>query len=313
MNLQRINKVLKKIFFLPPVPTLLIAVPAYGFVIHVLTVENRNPAAAYAAYLLSAYAFILTITGITGIVHWCRIGIENHPFVRRMFANDLIQRYTKEAVFRAEAALHFGFFINFLYAGIKLFSGIYYKSVWFVTVAVYYIFLAVMRFFLLYHIRKRERAGCGKAAEWRRYRLCGMILLLMNWVLAGMLILVIYQNKGFEYPGMLIYVMALYTFYAAITAAVNVIKFRKYGSPVMSSAKIINLMAALVSMLSLETAMLTQFGTAEDVRFRQVMTSCTGAGVNLIVAGMAAYMIIRGTKELKRERTGGNHDTYISA
>lgn len=313
MNLQRIKKILKNIFFLPLVPTLLIAIPAYGFVIYVLTVKNINPAAAYAAYLLSAYAFILTITRITGIVHWFRAGIENHPFVRRMLANDLVHRYTKESVFRAEAALQFGFSINFLYAGVKLFSGVYYKSVWFVTVAVYYIFLAVMRFFLLYHIKKREKAGYGKVAEWHRYRLCGMILLLMNWVLAGMLILVIHQNKGFEYPGMLIYVMALYTFYAAITAAVNVIKFRKYGSPVMSSAKIINLMAALVSMLSLETAMLTQFGTAEDAGFRQVITSCTGAGVSLIVVGMAVYMIIHGTKELKRERTGGNHDTYISA
>lgn len=49
--------------------------------------------------------------------------------------------------------------------------------------------------------------------------------------------LAVHQNSGFEYPGMLIYVMAMYAFYAMITAVRNVIKFRRYGSPVMSAAK----------------------------------------------------------------------------
>ncbi len=47
---------------------------------------------------------------------------------------------------------------------------------------------------------------------------------------------------------------------AVITSVINVVKFRKYGSPIMSAAKVINLTAALVSMLSLETAMLAQLG-----------------------------------------------------
>lgn len=87
----------------------------------------------------------------------------------------------------------------------------------------------------------------------------------------------LYQNSGFEYPGMLIYIMAMYSFYATIMAVRNVIKFRRYGSPVMSAAKIINLTAALVSMLSLKTAMLTRFGDAGNLMFRQIMTASTGA------------------------------------
>lgn len=82
----------------------------------------------------------------------------------------------------------------------------------------------------------------------------------MNQALIGIIVLVVHQNSGFEYPGFLIYAMALYAFYAAITTVMNVVKFRKYGSPIMSSAKVINLTAALVFMLSLETAMLAQFG-----------------------------------------------------
>ncbi len=299
MNLHNMKRLLKNIFFLPPVPTLLIAIPSYGLVIYALAGENVNPAAAYVSYFLSAYALIITITGMTGIVRFIRRGINEHPLVRKMMGIPLVSRYVKEDLFRAEAALYQGFFINLLYAGIKMFSGIFYSSVWFITLAFYYFLLAAMRASLLHYVRT---AGRSKAAEWRRYRLCGIILLFMNVALAGIVILVVHQNSGFAYPGMLIYVMAMYSFYAAITAVWNVVKFRRYGSPVMSAAKGINLTAALVSMLSLETAMLTQFGAADDPMFRQLMTASTGAGISMIVLGMAVFMIVRATKQIKREK-----------
>ena len=61
---------------------------------------------------------------------------------------------------------------------------------------------------------------------------------------------------------MMIYVMALYTFYALTMSIVDIVKYRKMGSPVMSTAKIVSLSAALVSLLNLETAMLAQIGAA---------------------------------------------------
>lgn len=68
----------------------------------------------------------------------------------------------------------------------------------------------------------------------------------------------------------------------------------------MSAAKVISLTAALVSMLSLETAMLAQFGR-DDVRLRQIMISATGTGVCAIVLGMAVFMIAKSTKALKNQ------------
>ena len=297
MNSDKMKRLLKKIFFLPPVPTLLISVPAYGLVIYALAGENVAPVIAYISYFVSAYALIITVTGITGVVRLCRQGIGRHPIVRKALGMPLIGRYLKEDMFRAEAALYQGFFINLLYVGIKMFSGILYRSVWFITLAVYYILLAVMRASLLHYVRKD---GKDKISEWRRYRLCGIILLFMNVALTGIVILAVRQNSGFEYPGVLIYVMAMYTFYATITAVRNVVKFRRYGSPVMSAAKVINLTAALVSMLSLETAMLTQFGAADDPKFRQIMTASTGAGISLCVLGMAVFMIVWSTKQMRR-------------
>lgn len=296
MNWERIKKIAKKLFCLPPVPTLLIAVPAYGLVIYALAGKNVEPVIAYLSYFVSAYALIITITGISGIVRLIRRGIDQHPLVRKALGVPLISRYLREDMFRAQTGLYQGFFINLLYAGIKMFSGIFYRSVWFITLAVYYILLAVMRASLLHYVRKD---GKNKISEWKRYRLCGIILLFMNIALSGIVILVVRQNSGFEYPGMLIYVMAMYAFYAAITAVRNVVKFRRYGSPVMSAAKAINLTAALVSLLSLETAMLTQFGAANDPMFRQIMTASTGAGISVVVLGMAVFMIVRSTRQMR--------------
>lgn len=67
----------------------------------------------------------------------------------------------------------------------------------------------------------------------------------------------------------------------------------------MSAAKVVSLTAALVSMLSLETAMLTQFGAVDDPVFRRIMTASTGAGISILVLGMAVFMIIRSTKQMK--------------
>lgn len=297
MNRQSMKKILKRIFFLPPVPTLLISLPAYGLVIYALTDESADPVIVYTSYFLSAYALVITITGTAGVVRWMRRGAGEHPLVKKVLGIPLVGRYLREDTFRTETSLYQGFCINILYAGVKMLSGIRYRSVWFATLAVYYILLAVMRFSLLYHVR-REMTGGNRASQWKTYRRCGIILLLMNAALTGIVILVVYENSGFTYPGMLIYLMAMYAFYAVITAVRNVIKFRRYGNPILSAAKVISLTAAMVSMLSLETAMLTQFGSAEDPGFRRIMTASTGAGVSAVVLGMAVYMIVHAAKEL---------------
>lgn len=296
--MQRMIDILKKIFKLPPIPAILIAVPSFVLVIYVLANNINNTVISYVAYTLSAYAMVIMITGMAEMIRLIRRGIGNHPFIKKALSIPLLEKYFKEVEFRTETSLYQGLVINLLYVALKLGAGIYYRSIWFGSLAVYYLLLAVMRFSLLHHVRSRED---DRVSEWKRYRFCGIILLFMNQALAAIVVIVVKQNQGFEYAGFLIYAMAFYTFYAVIMSVINVVKFRKYGSPVMSAAKVINLTAASVSMLSLETAMLAQFGE-DDVMFRQVMTSATGAGVCAIVLGMAVFMIAKSTKILKNRK-----------
>lgn len=298
--MEKCKKILKRIFFLPPLPTVLLALCGYGFVLAVAVYKIAVPALQYLSYVFSAYALIITITGFP---YWIAFGkavkryVHEHPLMKSLQNTSIGGRFFSDVRFRTEISLYQGLFINILYIAMKMFSGIYYRSVWFISLAVYYILLAAMRILLLRR-GKRKTGKTPMEIEIHRYRLCGIMLLLMNQALAGIVIFMVHQNRGFDYPGLLIYAMALYSFYSVITAVVNLVKFRKHGSPVLSAAKAINLVAAMVSILSLETAMMSRFG-GDDEAFR-VMTGATGGGVCIIVIGMAVFMIWKSARQMKK-------------
>ena len=294
--MERVKAVLRKVFFLPPLPTALIAVPSFVFVFVVLSTGDQSPL-AYLAYILSAYGMVITVTGIAGVVEAIRRGFDELPLVKKLRGTALGSRLLGDALFRSELTLHGGLFANLLYVAINLFSGIRYRSTWFVSLAFYYALLSAMRAVLVSYLRRRA-VGEDIVAEFRRYRACGIILLWMNQALVGIVVYMVTQNRGFSYPGLMIYAMAMYTFYITIAALVNAVKYRRQGSPVMQAAKVISLTAALVSMLSLETAMLAQFGSGQR-EFRRVMLAASGGVVCGIVLTVAIYMIVRSTRQLK--------------
>lgn len=159
--------------------------------------------------------------------------------------------------------------------------------------------LSLLRFLLLHSVN-RNGIGTELVPEYLCCRLYGILLLLMNIVLTGVVILLVWKDEGFQYYGYLIYVVAMYVFYNVITAVRDVITYRKYNSPVMTASKTIKLVAALVSMLALETAMLAQVNEEKGPAFQRLMTGATGGGVCLIVLAVAVGMIMRSTKQLKR-------------
>lgn len=299
--MERFKKALKRIFLLPPLITVIIAIPAFVAVIYVL-VKGINGQLAYLSYLASAYALIVTGVRFPGMIRSIRHGIEYHPLTKKILSVPVGRRYVEDIKFRTEVSLGLGFTINLLYIAIKMASGIYYHSAWFIALAIYYILLAAMRLLLLYH-RKWPEGSAHLELELRRYRMCGCVLLVMNLALGGIVAFMVRHNRGYEYPGTLIYAMAVYSFYAVIIATINVVKSRRHGSPVLSAAKAINLVAAMVSILSLETAMLAQFGSNDDPMFRKMMTACTGGGVCLIILGVAVFMIAKSSKQIKQIKT----------
>lgn len=293
--MEPMKRILMKLL-VPGLAVVIISVPVAGaLLIYAFASGQENNLITYVSYVFSAYSLTIVCAWVAKSAGSARKQIRSV-----VHGNRLTHRYLTDIPFRMHVSLYFSLGLNLLYAAMKLFFGFWYSSVWFGTLGVYYILLAIMRFLLLRHVN-RASVGTDLVSELKRYRLCGVFLMLMNIALSGVVILVVHDNEGFEYAGYLIYVMAMYAFYNVITAVTDLVKYRKFRSPVMSASKAIKLAVALVSMLSLETAMLTQFGSEKNPEaFRRIMTGATGGCVCLIVLGVAVYMIVSASKRLKK-------------
>lgn len=302
--MKRFRKIIKKIFFLSPLLTFLISVPSFIIVIYVLLTQNEGPL-AILAYIASTYALIISLTSTPAIIKALRQAALNNSLVKNILSVPLGDHFFHDVEFRTEVSLSQGLFMNLLYVVLKLASGFYYHSVWFFILALYYALLAVLRIILL-HSSRNDTTGNHLEYELRRYRLCGIILFFMNQVLTGVLVIMILGNRNYEFPGMLLYVMALYVLYTVILSVINAVRFRKHSNPVLSAAKNINLVAALVSILALESAMAAQF-LGDNLVLRQVITGIVGGIVCILVLGMAIWMLVKSSIALKRLKSGDLH------
>ena len=136
--------------------------------------------------------------------------------------------------------------------------------------------------------------------ELRKYRACGIVFLVMNLALALMIFFMVYWNRTFHHHEITTIAMAAYTFTSLTLAIINTVKYRKYNSPVYSASKAISLASACVSMLTLESTMLTTFGDGTvDLAGRRLCLGLSGGAISVLIIAMAVYMIVQGTKKIK--------------
>lgn len=244
---------------------------------------------AYVSYLLSFYALTVLVAAVVPLISAVRRKVRCVP---------LANRYLTDKHFSVWCGLVLAFLINLGFAVLKLFYAIRYSSFWDGGLAIYYILLCMARIYLLRSIPD-TKAPRNFQIELRRYRVTGVFLFLLDAALAVISALIVIKGASYYYPGTLVYAIALHAFYSLTLAIINIVKYCRLNSPVLSAAKAVNLTTALVSMFSLETALLAQFGEGDEW-FRLVMTSVTALCVCVTVLGIAAYMVIASTRKLRR-------------
>ena len=292
------KKLGKKLLF-PPVLLMVILVIISAVALTLIFVKGMEESIpAYIVYVLAFYT-------LTVVTIFCAMVLPKQysTIKQKIYDNSLGNRYMTDRAFRTGLSLSVSYLISMLYVGINLWSWYMLHSWWFMVLAVYYSVMAVMRYLLVRYVRI-QKIGTDILSEWKRSRICAYILLLINLSLSGAVLMILYQHRGYDYPGMMIYVMAMYTFYALTISIVDIVKYRKMGSPIMSTAKIVRLSAALVSMLNLETAMFAQFGTDMAQQDQNLMIMLTGAGISITVVTLSVILIAKATIEIRREKYG---------
>ena len=244
--------------------------------------------AAYAVYAVSFYALV-AFTGWT-----VRAGRRGW---RRVSALPLVAWWQADACQRVRAGLALSLLVNLCYAGCKIVSAVLYTSVWEAALGVYYLLLCGVRAFLLCQMPAaggEDRSKRGLLA----YRRTGWFLLGLALALTSIAVQIVRDGRRYDYPGTLIYAAAAYAFYCLTAAIVNAVRYRRFHSPVLSAAKAVSLTTALVSIFSLETAMLARFGG--EAAFQFLMTACTAAAVCGLVLGLALFMICSAGRQMQR-------------
>lgn len=288
-------KKLGKALLFPHIAIMIILVPiAIVFLVYSMVFLGTDSIPAIVAYVLSAYT--LTV--------WC----FKIPYLIRLFKsfkdeNKYAQIWLKDTRLRVNVSLYGSLIWNTAYAVFQLGLGFWHHTFWFYSLAGYYIALAVMRFFLVRHTSK-HKPGERMEEELIKYRACGIVFLLMNIALTLIIFFMVYWNRTFEHHEITTITLAAYTFTSLTMAIVNVVKYRKYKSPVYSASKAISLAAACVSMLTLESTMLTTFGDGTmDMTTRRIMLGATGGVISVFIIMMAIYMIVQSNKKIKQLKT----------
>lgn len=241
---------------------------------------------AYIVYVWSAYTLTVVCIKVPRIVKKIRSGIYNN-----FFGN----RFMTDTWYRVKFTLRLSLAVNVFYSVFKFSVGMVLSSWWLIAIAVYYIIMSVTRYLLLRHMKQNEQAK-DLIAEHKRVRICGYLVVVVNVALSGMVVQMIWRNESYTYPGFLIFAAAAYAFYSVTMSIINLIRYRKKKSPILSAAKTIGLVSALVSILALQTAMITQFGS--DRQFQFIMNILTGTAVCASVMTLAVFMIVKSDRAI---------------
>lgn len=283
--MKRAKMIIRHILYPTNKTWLIIPFASYMALIFIFAQEKTESMLAYPIYCMSAYSLsVLCIVAPKKVRKLVRI-IQNSHVMRRFLALGTVSRYMSDVAFRGNISIYQGMTVNFLYMIFRMVMGIRYVSIWFVSMAVYYLLLGVIRAYLLICYKQRDVKD-----ETVCYRNTAWFLFLLNVPMGGMIVLMVRTNSGFSYPGYVIYLSALYTFYTVIAAVRNIVKFRKIGSPILSAAKVLNFIAAMMSILGLQTAMISQFSTHGE-NYRKMMNGITGGFVYVTVIAIAIYML----------------------
>ena len=288
-------KKLGKALLFPHIAIMILLVPiATALLVWSMVFVGTESVIAYISYVLAAYTLTVWCFRIPYFIQCMKTFKDENKYARK---------WQDDTRLRVNVSLYGSLAWNALYGILQLWLGFYHHTSWFYSLGAYYICLSVMRFFLAHHTT-RYAPGERMQAELKKYRACGIVFLVMNLALALIIFFMVYWNRTFEHHMITAIAMAAYTFTALTTAIINVIKYRKYNSPVYSASKAISLAAALVSMLTLESTMLTTFsGDTMSAIEQKWMLGATGSVISILIVATAIYMIVVGTKKLKQFKT----------
>lgn len=264
-----------------------------------LLVEYDGNALAIIAYTLFgvaglslAYSVYLVIPLFPKMKAGIMSFLESYEFTRLLLRN---------FGFRTVIFAIGSFLMSLLFSGFNAYMGIANRSIWYGALAAFYIALAFIRGGILgYHknkVGKKVQKQNDEFVKAKVYRNSGIITLILNIALSAAIAQMIFSDAHFTYIGWTIFAYAAYAFYKITMSIISFIRAHKQTDLTVRAIRNINLVDSLVSILALQTALLTMFSEGE-INI-SLFNTLTGMVVSFASIGIGIYMIISANKKMK--------------
>ena len=257
----------------------------------------ENGALAIIAYILFGIAGVSLTYSVyliiplfpkmkSGMISW----MEKHEFTHLLLRN---------FGFRTVIFAIGSFTMSLLFSGFNAYMGIANRSIWYGALAGFYIALAFLRGGVLGYHKKRigKKIQNDEYSKAKVYRNSGIITLILNIALSSAIVQMIFSGEHFSYIGWTIFAYAAYAFYKITISIISFIRAHKQDDLTVRAIRNINLVDALVSILALQTALLTMFST-DNVDI-SLFNTLTGVAVSVLSVSIGIYMIISANKKIK--------------
>ena len=264
-----------------------------------LLVDYDGNALAIIAYILFGIAGVSLTYSVyliiplfpkmkTGIISF----LESREFTRLILRN---------FGFRTVIFAIGSFIMSLLFSGFNAYMGIVNRSIWYGALAAFYIALAFIRGGILgYHkskVSKKIQKQNDEYLKAKVYRNSGIITLILNVALSVEIGQMIFSDAHFTYIGWTVFAYAAYAFFKISVSIVALIRAHKQDDLTVRAIRNINFVDALVSILALQTALLTMFSEGE-INI-SLFNTFTGIVVSLLSVGIGIYMIVSANKKIK--------------
>lgn len=198
--------------------------------------------------------------------------------------------------------------INLLFAIFNGVSAIYHMSIWYGSIAGYYLVLSVQRLFVLaaYRcVKKKYGDNEQKLSEGKQkiYLANGAVIVPLAIALGVAATQMVLSDNPAVTGEIMAITSAAYACFKTVMAVRNFIKARRSNDLVIQTIRNIGFVDALVSVLVLETTLIPTFGAMD--RDMRTIVAVSALVLLLFTIGLGSFMIVTGAKKLsaKKEKT----------
>lgn len=200
--------------------------------------------------------------------------------------SDFFERLRKDSRFRIKVFLCVSFICNIAYALFLFVIGESYSAKWFFVISVYYGLLSIVRILVFSQISPKKRL----VTKIKVIRICGYFLFIINLVFSIMALVLIQEGKNVDYHEITVIAIATYTFSTLTVAIVNSVRYIKKKDYLHACVKLISLVSASVSILTLTDTMLSTFGE-DNALLKSIILPILSVAVAVLILFCAVAMI----------------------